>query len=63
MKVVAFNGSPRNPKKYYYEYVRNGTVKIFISMEFKVGKRLTQITKRRTMMDFAQFVKILSIEK
>lgn len=55
MKVVAFNGSPRNPKKYYYEYVRNGKVNIFISMEFKVGKRLTQIAKRRTMMDFAQF--------
>ena len=50
---------PGNPEKYDYEYVRNGTANIFIAVEFKAGKRLTQVTKRRTRVDFAQFVKVL----
>jgi len=44
-------------EKYDYEYVRNGTANIFMAVEFKAGKRVTQVTKRRTMTDFAQFVK------
>jgi DDE superfamily endonuclease len=39
-----------------------GTANIFIAVEFKAGKRMTQVTERRTMTDFAQFVKILVIE-
>ena len=50
-------------EKYDYEYVRNGTANIFVAVEFKTGKRVTQVTKRRTMTDFAQFVKILFTEK
>lgn len=34
-----------------------------MAVEFKAGKRVTQVTKRRTMKDFAQFVKILVTEK
>ncbi|BBL63660.1 hypothetical protein MmazTMA_06370 [Methanosarcina mazei] len=45
-------------EKYDYEYVRNGTANIFMAVEFKAGKRVTQVTKRRTMKDFAQFMKI-----
>ena len=30
-----------------------------MAVEFKAGKRVTQVTERRTMKDFAQFVKIL----
>jgi hypothetical protein len=48
-----------NPEKYDYEYVRNGTVNIFVAVEFKAGKRVTQVTERRTMKDFALFVKML----
>lgn len=52
-----------SPEKYDYEYVRNGTANVFMAVEFKAGKRVTQITKRRTMKDFAQFVKIIVTEK
>ena len=54
---------PGSSEKYDYEYVRNGTANIFMAVEFKAGKRVTQVTKRRTMTDFAQFVKILVTEK
>ncbi|KKG94884.1 transposase [Methanosarcina mazei] len=50
-------------EKYDYEYVRNGTANIFMAVEFKAGKRVTQVTNRRTMKDFAQFMKILVTEK
>lgn len=48
-----------SPAKYDYEYVRNGTANIFVAVEFKAGKRCTQVTRRRTMRDFARFVKSL----
>jgi hypothetical protein len=54
---------PGSPEKYDYEYVRNGTANIFVAVEFKAGKRVTQVTKRRTMNDFARFVKMLVEEE
>ncbi len=54
---------PGTSEKYDYEYIRNGTANIFMVVEFKAGKRMTQVTKSRTMTDFAQFVKILITEK
>ena len=48
-----------SPEKYDYEYVRNDTANIFMAVEFKAGKRVTQVTKRRTMKDFALFVRML----
>jgi hypothetical protein len=30
-----------------------------MAVEFKIGKRLTQVTERRTRADFARFVKML----
>lgn len=50
---------PRSPEKYDYEYIRNGVANIFMAVEFKAGKRTTQVTQRRTMTDFAQFMKLL----
>jgi len=50
---------PGSSEKYDYEYVRNGTANIFVAVEFKAGKRITQVTERRTMKDFAQFTKII----
>jgi len=50
---------PGRSEKYDYEYVRNGTANISVAVEFKAGKRVTQVTKRRTMEDFALFVKML----
>jgi hypothetical protein len=50
---------PGCPEKYDYEYIRNGNANVFMAVEFKAGKRITQVTKRRTMIDFAQFIKAL----
>lgn len=50
-------------EKYDYEYVRKGTANIFMAVEFKVGKRVTQVTNRRTMVDFASFMKLLVDEE
>lgn len=52
-----------SPEKYDYEYVRNGTANIFMAVEFKAGKRVTRVTERRTMKDFAEIVKILIDEE
>ena len=54
---------PGKSEKYDYKYIRNGTANIFMAVEFKAGKRVTQVTERRTMTDFAQFVKILVTEE
>jgi hypothetical protein len=58
-KRMSIPMKPESPEKYDYEYVRNGTANIFVAVEFKAGKRVTQVTKRRTMKDFARFVKML----
>ena len=50
---------PGSPERYDYWYARNGTVNIFMAVELKAGKRVTQVTERRTMKDFALFVKML----
>ena len=62
-KRMSIPMKPGSPEKYDYEYVRNGTANIFVAVEFKAGKRVTQVTKRRTMVDFAQFVKMLVDEE
>ena len=38
---------PGNSEKYDYEYVRNGTANIFMAVEFKAGKRVTQVTRKK----------------
>ena len=51
---------PGSPEKYDYEYVRNGTANIFVAVELESWETGDErLTKRRTMVDFAQFVKIL----
>jgi len=50
---------PGCSEKYDYEYIRKGTANIFVAVEIKAGKRFTQVTKRRTMKDFAVFIQKL----
>jgi len=50
---------PGSMERYDYEYVRNGTANIFVAVELKAGRRVTQVTERRTMTDFARFVRML----
>ena len=58
-KRIPIPMKPGSPEKYDYEYVRNGTANIFVAVEIKAGKRVTQVTERRTRKDFALFVKML----
>ena len=44
------------PKREDYHYKRNGVVNLFIAFEPKTGKRIVQITKRRTKGDYARFL-------
>jgi len=39
-----------------YEYVRKGTRNIFVAVEPKNGKRMTEVTKQRKKVDYAMFV-------
>lgn len=54
---------PGKPAKQDYEYIRRGTANIFMAVEPKGGKRVTQITNQRTKIDFAKFVKLLVDKK
>lgn len=45
-----------------YEYVREGAVNLFLAVEPLVGKRMVEVTERRTSVDFARFLKRVSDE-
>lgn len=42
-----------------YEYVRKGTGNIFVAVQPLAGKRITQVTRRRTKKDYAVFIEQL----
>ena len=45
--------APGRPKREDYEYLRNGTRNLFLTCEPRRGWRHVEITRRRTMQDFA----------
>ena len=45
--------------KYDYEYVRAGTCNVFVAVEPKGGRRVIEVTERRTMPEFVGFVQQL----
>ena len=45
-----------------YEYTRHGVVNIFIANEPLMGKRLVEVTQRKTKKDWARFVKRIANE-
>ncbi len=47
------------PRRYDSEYVRNGTANVFLAYEPITGTRLTEVTQRRTKVDWAYFIKRL----
>lgn len=54
----------RKPRKMDYEYKRNGTRNIFLTVEPKGGYRNIKVTKRRTRKDFAEEIKrIINLER
>lgn len=53
---------PGKTAKQDYEYIRRGKANIFMAVEPKGGKRVTEVTWQRTKKDFAHYVKML-VEK
>jgi hypothetical protein len=50
---------PGGPAKCDYEYVRAGTCNVFVAVEPKGGRRVLEVTERRTTPDFVGFVRQL----
>ena len=55
----SYAAKPGRIFKQDYEYVRKGSRNIFVAVEPKAGRRITEVTKRRTKQDFARFMEKL----
>jgi len=55
--------APGRASRVDYEYVRNGTVNLFMMFEPLAGRRHVRMTDRRTKKDFAEAIKELSDER
>jgi hypothetical protein len=53
---------PGKDKRVDYEYIRHGVVNVFMANEPLKGKRLVEVTERKTKVDWATFVKQISDE-
>ena len=49
-------GAPGRPARYDYEYKRHGVCNVFVANEPLAGKRLVQVTERKTKRDWALFI-------
>ena len=49
-------------KREDYEYVREGASNLFLAVEPLLGRRMVEVTERRTSIDFADFLKRVSDE-
>lgn len=58
--IIPIPIKPGSPKKEHYEYIRNGTCCVFLAFEPLAGKRLICVKERRTMADYADFMKLLA---
>lgn len=50
---------PGRTERFDYEYKRNGTCNLFVAVVPKAGRRIVQVTDKRTKTDFARFVEQL----
>ena len=60
IKETRIMGSPGYPERRDYEYERNGTANIFMVFEPLGCRRETIVTEKRTALDFAQVLKMVS---
>jgi hypothetical protein len=51
--------APRKPARHDYEYKRQGTANLFVSVEPLAGRRRVRVTAQRTRLDFAKEMKQL----
>lgn len=49
--------APGRPRRYDYEYRRNGTANLFVAFAPLVGWRHVEVTERRTAKDFGTFLR------
>jgi hypothetical protein len=59
----AVPAAPGREAREDYEYVRNGTVNLFMMFEPLAGRRHVRVTERRTKKDFAEAIKELADER
>ena len=52
--------SPGQPERFDHEYARNGTVNLFMVNQPLAGCRYVEVTERRTAVDFARLLKVIS---
>jgi hypothetical protein len=57
---VPIPAKPGHPKRYDYEYQRNGTANLFMMFAPLEGWRHVEVTDRHTAVDYAQILKDLS---
>lgn len=57
------SAKPGQPERFDYEYKRNGTCNLFLTVEPKRGQRHVEVTERRTKEDFAHQMKALVDER
>ena len=55
--------TPDFPARQDYEYARHGTCNLFLAVEPLAGKRQVTVTERRTALDFAEPLQLLSDER
>jgi hypothetical protein len=58
--IIPIPIKPGSPKKEHYEYIRNGTCCVFLAFEPLAGKRLICVKEHRTMVDYADFMRLLA---
>jgi len=58
--ITPLPAEPGSPKRYDYEYVRNGVADIFMMFEPLAARRYTAVTDTRTKLDFADCLRDLS---
>jgi transposase len=54
--------APGRVRRYDYEYQRCGVYNIFMASEPLAGKRMVEVTERKTKKDWAQFIKRIAQE-
>ena len=59
---IPIPASPGQPKRYDYEYRRNGICNIFLSCEPLSGSRMVTVTERKTKKDWAHFVEKIAAQ-
>jgi hypothetical protein len=57
--IIPIPIKPGSPKKEHYEYIRNGTCCIFLAFEPHAGRRFVCVKGHRTMVDYADFMKMI----